>query len=97
MPGKVTTGSPSMILWTGTVTPEVSIPIATDWYVKDGPLLETGLAEVTVAGTLPGENTRLTEDPLLTRGCRNLCPAFDIVAEEIGVDGEKLDCTSPIL
>ena len=77
--GKVTTGNPSFILWRGKATPELSsIPIKTDWYAKDAPLADAELKVVTGVGLVPGGNIRRTEDPLLKRGLRNLCPVFFI-------------------
>ena len=92
--GKVTTGNPSFIFWRGKATPELPIPIETDWYAKDAPLADAELEVVTGVGLVPGgtttTNIRRTEDPLLTRDWRNLCPVLCIeVSVEIEVDGGR--------
>ena len=78
-----------MIHWTGKATPELSIPMETDWYAKDAPLADAELEVVTGAGLVPGGNLRRKEDPLLTRGWRNLCPVLYIEVDVEIVNGGR--------
>lgn len=73
------------------MTPELSIPIETDWYAKDAPLADAELEVVTGVGLVPGGNIRRTEDPLLTRGCKNLCPVLEIEDVDTEVDEERCE------
>ena len=66
IPGRVTTGNPSIILCTGKLTPDPSTPIgSTCWYAKGPTLFWEAFEEVAV--TIAGfefVNVRLTGVPL---------------------------------
>lgn len=66
IPGRVTTGSPSMILCTGWVTAVPSTPIgSTGWYVNELAVLwEAFGAAIVVTAWLELVNVRLTDETL---------------------------------